>query len=300
MLYIPFEYDEPLFRPPSEAESVIFQVTIGCSWNKCAFCEMYSAKQFRVRKLETVEKEIQSYAKLDPDAQKIFLADGDVMVLSTERLIELLKIIRFYFPKVRRISTYASPGNLMKKSEKELDLIHQAGLDLVYIGIESGNEELLERINKGETFETTVKGPIKAQDAGIKTSIMVIIGLGGEKYSEQHAIDSAEAINLIQPDFLSTLILSFPYGVEHYRKRFKGDFVPMDVKELLYEMYFFIEHISENQLKKQIVYRSDHASNYLVLKGFLPRDKERFLRKLVFTINQPENAKLRQEWQRGL
>ena len=233
MLYLPFEYDEPLFRPPSEAESLIFQITIGCSWNKCAFCEMYTSKKFRVRKIETIEKEIRSYAELDPDAMKVFLADGDVMVLNTQRIIDILRIIKNNFPKVRRISTYASPSNLMKKSKDELKQIADAGLDLVYVGIESGNDELLAKVNKDETFESTVKGLKKTQNAGIKTSVMVLIGLGGESFSEQHAIDSAEVINVVQPDFLSTLILSFPYGVDHYKNRFRDTFIPMKVRGLL-------------------------------------------------------------------
>ncbi len=299
-MYLPFEYDEPVFRPPSEAMSAIFQITHGCSWNECAFCEMYTSKKFKVRKMETIEKEIRSYAEYDNEVNKVFLADGDAMVLSADKLLKILKIINTYLPNVRRISSYATPGNLLRKSDDELKQLADAGLTMVYVGIESGNDELLHLVNKGETYDTTINGLIKCQNAGIKTSIMIIIGLGGERYSKQHAEDSAKAVNAIQPDFLSTLILSFPFGVNHYKERFKGEFIPLDVKGLLNEMYCFMDNISEDDIKNQIVFRSDHASNYLALKGFLPRDKERFLKKLSFAINKPENAKLRKEWQRGL
>jgi radical SAM superfamily enzyme YgiQ (UPF0313 family) len=299
-MYLPFEYDEPVFRPPSEAMSAIFQITYGCSWNQCAFCEMYTSKQFKVRKIEAVERDIRAYSEFDIEANKVFLADGDVMVLSTQKILHIIKLINRYLPNVRRISAYATPSNLYSKSNTELEELAEAGLSMVYVGIESGNEDLLNIVNKGETFDTTVNGLIKAQQAGIKTSLMVIMGLGGELYSDQHAKDSAKAINIIQPDFLSTLVLSFPYGVNHYKQRFKGEFRPLDVKGLLYEMHTFIDNINENQIDKQIVFRSDHASNYLVLKGFLPRDKDKFLKKIIFAINKPENSKLRKEWQRGL
>jgi radical SAM superfamily enzyme YgiQ (UPF0313 family) len=299
-MYLPFEYDEPIFRPPSEAMSAIFQITHGCSWNQCAFCEMYTSKKFTVKKIELIEKEIRSYSEFDQEVSKCFLADGDVMVLSTSKILQVLELIKKYLPNVRRISAYASPGNLVRKSPEELEELSEAGLSLVYVGIESGNDHLLDLVNKGETYESTVNGLIKAKKAGIKTSVMIIMGLGGIEYSEDHAKDSAKAINAIQPDFLSILILSFPFGVNHYRSRFKGDFIPLDVKGLLNEMYNFIYHIDGAIIEKQIVFRSDHASNYLALKGFLPRDKENFLKKLSFAINKPENAKLRKEWQRGL
>jgi len=299
-MYLPFEYDEPVFRPPSEAMSAIFQITHGCSWNQCAFCEMYTSKKFKVKKLERIEKEIRSFSEFDQDTNKVFLADGDVMVLDTQKILKILEFIHKYLPNVRRISAYASPGNLHRKSEQELKELADAGMNIVYVGIESGNENLLNLVNKGESYDSTVAGITKAQFSGIKTSVMIIIGLGGEKYSYDHARDSAKAINIIQPDFLSTLILSFPYGVNNYKSRFKGDFIPLDVKGLLDELFNFINNIDETTIKKQIVFRSDHASNYLALKGFLPRDKKAFLKKITFAINKPENAKLRKEWQRGL
>lgn len=300
MLYPTFEYDEPLFRPPSEAFSAIFQITLGCSWNKCAFCEMYTTKKFKLKKFDAIENEIKSFSDFGNNIKKVFLADGDVLVLSTDRLLRILRLIKDNFPGIRRISSYATPRNFLGKSISELKELADAGLNLVYIGIESGNNELLERINKGETFESTVTNITKAQDSGIKTSLMIITGLGGEKYYKQHAIDSARVINAIQPDFLSTLILSFPFGVEHFKKRFKGEFIQLDMKGLLKELYLFIENISETELKKQVVFRSDHASNYLAMKGFLPRNKQQFLKKIMFAIDKPEDSKLRKEWQRGV
>jgi radical SAM superfamily enzyme YgiQ (UPF0313 family) len=290
------EYDEPLFRPPSEAASLIFQITHGCSWNKCAFCEMYTSKKFRVKKEVESLEEIRRTSEIASDARKIFLADGDAMTLSPERLTNILNEIKRYYPRVRRISAYASPGNLSNKSLDELREIRESGLELIYTGIESGDDEVLEMAVKGETFESTVDGLMKARKAGIKTSVMVITGLGGKSYMHQHALNSAKLINQLQPEYLSTLVLSFPYGIDHFRKRFRGEYIEMSINDLLREMQLFIENLE----LEQTIFRSDHASNYLSLRGILSRDKKKMLEKLDYAINNPGSAALRPEWMRGL
>lgn len=296
MFFSPLKYDEPLFRPPSEAYSLIFQVTTGCSWNRCAFCEMYTSKKFKVKSEETIAAEIDTASAYYTDVRKIFLADGNAMVLSTNRLLSILNRLQNNFPKLARVSAYASCGDLENKSEKELVDLKDAGLKLIYVGIETGDEELLKLINKGETVNSIERNLLKAQNAGIKTSVMILSGLGGKKYSKQHALNSAKIVSTIQPDFLSTLVLSFPFGVDHYKTRFLGEFEEMKNIELLMELRLFL---SETSLTNTI-FRSDHASNYLSLKGILGRDKARLIGQLDEAIGNPQSGVLREEWERGL
>lgn len=296
MNYFPIQYDEPLFRPPSEANSLILQVTFGCTWNKCSFCEMYSSKTFKPKEEEDILKEIAAVAKLQPDFRKVFFADGNPMALSTKRLLKILTAIKDAFPKVRSVSTYSLPSNLISKSADELQQLREAGLKLVYVGIESGDDEVLKMINKGETFASTAEGLLKAKEAGIKLSVIILNGVAGLTYSKQHAINSAKLLNRIQPEFASVLVLSFPFGIERYQQKFIGEYVPMKIPELLREVETFIAHTE----LESTIFRSNHASNYLVLSGILSRDKSHFLEQISFAINNPNVAKLRAEWQRGL
>jgi radical SAM superfamily enzyme YgiQ (UPF0313 family) len=295
MLFYPIEYHQPLFRPPSEANSLILQVTLGCSWNKCAFCEMYTSKKFQVRKEEVVFEDIEAFIPYANNIRKVFLADGDPLVLSTNKLLRILKKIQDTFPKLSRVSTYASPSNLNKKSEQELKELNDAGLKLLYVGIESGDNEVLKAVSKGETFQTTVEGLNKSKSAGINSSVMIISGLGGKQLSKQHAINSAKVLNETQPRYASTLVLSHYHGLEHFISRFNGQFEELSLSDLLIEMKLIIE----NTQLEETIFRSDHASNYLILKGVLGKDKQKFLEQLNFAIDNPEKAGLRDEWLRG-
>ena len=291
----PIQYNEPLFRPPSEADSLILQVTFGCSWNKCSFCEMYTSKTFKPNKEENVLQEIKAVAKIQPGIRKVFLADGNPMSLSTKRLLTILYSIKESFPKIRRVTAYAISRDILKKSHEELVELRNAGLKMVYVGIESGDNDVLQMINKGETYLSTVEGLLKAKEAGIKLSVIILEGVGGLTYSKQHAINSAKILNSIQPEFASVLVLSFPYGIERYKQRFLGNYVPMSIPDLLKEMEVFISHTE----LENTIFRSNHASNYLVLNGILSRDKQQFLNRIQFAINNPHLAGLRAEWQRG-
>ncbi len=295
-MYYPISYHEPLFRPPSEAYSLILQPTIGCSWNRCAFCEMYTTKKFSIRDIKEVKAEISAMKAHADEVRKVFLADGNAMALSADYLMELLNSLNESFPRLIRVSIYALPKDLLAKTDEELQALREAGLKLIYVGIESGDDEVLQMVNKGESHATTVEGLLKAKTAGIKSSVMILNGLGGKKYSRQHAENSARVINAVQPEFLSTLVLSYPHGIEHYQKRFKGDFVPCEIPDLLEELRIFI---SETDLQ-QSIFRSDHASNYLILKGTLGREKERMLQEIDAAIANPGMAGLRPEFLRGL
>ncbi|HWR07001.1 radical SAM protein [Sporomusa sp.] len=271
-----FRYDEPLFRPPAEANSAIIQATLGCSWNRCAFCDMYSSKKFRARSFDELKPEIETLATLYQGAKKVFLADGNAFVLSANRLVQLLEEINRQFGRVQRVSAYALPRDILSKTDDELKSIRANGLKLLYIGVETGDDELLKLIGKGETADSTVEGILKAHNAGIETSVMIINGLGGKKYSLQHAVNSAKLISRVNPKFLSTLTLSMPMGEAHFKNKFKGDYIPLTVVELFEELRTFIGLLEIDGA----IYRSNHVSNNLNLSGTLSKDREMLLAQL--------------------
>lgn len=289
----PIEYDAPLFRPPSEGKSIIIQITLGCSWNECSFCEMYTSKAFKARKEEAVFNDIEAFLPYKEQVRKVFLADGDPMVLSTKRLLRVLTKLKETFPKLQRVSTYASPGNLNRKSLTELKELFDAGLTLVYVGIESGDNEVLEYIKKGETFKSTVDGLNKSKDAGMNSSVMIINGVGGKHFTKQHAINSAKVLNETQPKYASTLVLTTHKGFAHFENRLSTKvpvkFEELNQLELFTEMNIFMETLNLNQT----IFRSDHASNILVLKGVLGKDKAQFLQQIDSAIRHPSFANLR-------
>lgn len=293
---MPIRYVEPVYRPPSEAESLILPLTDGCSWNKCTFCEMYTApqKKFRARdEAEVLESIRVTGERYGDDIRRVFLADGDALVLPTKRLLTVLDAIRTHLPAVRRISSYCLPRNLRKKSQQEIDELAAAGLKMVYVGAESGDNAVLAAVDKGETFETTVDALNKLGAAGITRSVMILNGLGGKALSRQHAENSARLANATQPEYLATLVVSFPLGEQRLRAGFPG-WEPLEQHELFVEMEQFLSGLE----LKRTVFRSDHASNWLVLKGTLGADKARMLAQVRQAI--AGQAPLRPAWARGL
>ncbi len=295
---MPLSYIEPVFRPPSEWRSLILQVTNGCSWNNCTFCDMYTQpqKKFRAKKIADIEEDIRRVVATGQQYKRIFLADGDAMTLPFKRLKAILLLIRQLMPDVQRVSAYCLPRNVKNKSLAELYELRTLGLSLVYVGCESGDDEVLTRVEKGETYASQLDALLKLKGAGIQTSVMILNGLGGIALSEQHAINSAKLMNEAQPDFLSTLVVSFPLGQERFAKNFTDGFTLPDQAGLFREMATLLTYL---ELKKT-VFRSDHASNYLSLKGVLGKDKARLLDQVNTAINSPDKVNLRQEWQRGL
>ncbi len=294
----PIRYVNPVFRPPSEAQSLILPVTNGCSWNKCTYCEMYTApqKKFAARdEQESLDTIRRCGEQFGDQVQRVFLGDGDAMVLSTRRLLTLLTAIRAHLPRVRRISSYCLPRNLRNKSVADLRELREAGLTLAYVGAESGHDEVLQKVNKGETFESTRDALDKLGAAGIARSAMLLNGLGGPLLSRQHAENSARLLNLTQPEFAATLVVSFPQGEQRFRQGFP-QWRALDPQELFVEM----EQLLQALELKRTVFRSDHASNWLVLKGVLGAEKERLLQEVRNAIGRPEAAELRAAWQRGL
>jgi len=291
-------YVEPLFRPPSEARSLILQVTNGCSWNRCTFCEMYTQpqKRFRVKEQEEIDRELAAVASEEIPIRRIFLADGDAMTLSTRRLRGILESINRHLPRVHRVASYCLPRNLKNKTVEELAELEAMKLNLFYVGCESGDDLVLERISKGETCASSLAALEKIKAAGARSSVMILNGMGGKRYSRQHAENSARLMNAAQPEYLSTLVISFPKGMDRYQAGFNGKFEPLDQAGLFQEMYWLLEHLELDRT----VFRSDHASNYLVLKGTLGRDKQRLLDTVRDALERPGTVPLRQEWQRGL
>jgi radical SAM superfamily enzyme YgiQ (UPF0313 family) len=227
--------------------------------------------------------------------QRVFLGDGDAMALSTRRLMTVLAAIREHLPRVRRVSSYCLPRNVRNKSVADLTELREAGLSLAYVGAESGDDAVLKNVHKGETFETTRDALDKLGAAGITRSVMLLNGLGGRVLSRQHAENSARLANATQPEFLATLVVSFPQGEDRFRAAFP-DWEPLDQRELFVEMELFLQALE----LKRTMFRSDHASNWLVLKGTLGAEKERLLAQVRTAISQPEAARLRPAWARGL
>lgn len=288
---VPIRYVDPVFRPPSEADALILPVTDGCSWNRCTFCEMYTAPQkaFRARAEEEVLASIRACGQRHGTRiRRVFLADGDALVLPTRRLLTLLAAIREHLPAVERVASYCLARNLKKKSVAELRTLHAAGLGLAYLGAESGDDEVLARVNKGETQASTRAALDKLGEAGIARSVMILNGLGGQTHWLQHAEQSAALINATQPEFLATLVLTLHDGGQRFRAGWPAWQAPT-LTDLFTEMAHFLGGLS----LQQTVFRADHASNRLVLKGKLGADKARLLAQVHAALADPIHAPLR-------
>ena len=288
-------YREPVYRPPSEAASLIFQVTEGCSHNDCLFCYMYRGKRFRVKPWEEVEKEIDEAAALVPHVRRVFLADGDAFVLPVKALGRILEHLYRSFPDLQRVTAYATPGNLLKKSVAEMRLLAEKGLKILYYGVETGDPELLAKIHKGATPEEMVEGCRRAAEAGLKLSVTVILGIGGKKLSVRHARNTATLLNQIQPRYLSALTLMLGPCESEYRAAMGSGFEFTSPLEDVAELRELVANLETDKC----IFRSNHASNYLALAGTLLGDKERLLEEIDAALRNPDIC-LRDEWMRGL
>jgi radical SAM superfamily enzyme YgiQ (UPF0313 family) len=253
-------------------------------------------KKFHLKPLDRVEAELVSVARSKLPVRRIFLADGDAMTLSFRRLREIMELINRHLPGIQRVSSYCLPRNLKSKTVEQLASLREMGLDLYYVGCESGDDFVLERVQKGETFDSSLAALQKIKRAGARSSVMILNGMGGKRFSEQHAVNSARLMNEAQPEYLATLVVSFPRGTETYEAGFEGQFEMLDQQGLFQEMYWLLDTLD---LEKTI-FRSDHASNYLVLKGTLNRDRDRLLATVKQALSRPGSVPLRPEWMRGL
>ena len=267
-------YSGNVYRPPSEAYSLIVQVTLGCSHNKCAFCNMYKDKKFEIVPIDQVMEDLlwarQTYSRI----QRIFLADGDALILPTEHLLRILTYIREEIPECERVAVYASPRSILGKTPEDLRTLRENGLSMAYLGLETGNEALLKKINKGVTVAQQIEAGQKLKAAGLTLSVTAINGLSGTEGWEEHAVDTAHALNAMGPDYIALLTLRIYTGTPMHRWVQEGSLTMPKPMELIRETHRFLQEID----CPGAVFRSNHASNYLVLAGTLNQDRERLIR----------------------
>jgi len=289
-------YDQPLYRPPSEADSLIIQVTLGCSHNRCIFCDMYKGKDFLIRPLEAVLEDLDTAIPYAGRISKVFLADGDALGIPTDYLLAILENVNRRFPLVRRISAYANTGNLLKKSGRELELLREAGLGLLYLGAESGSDNLLRRIRKGALKDHHREAILRARAAGMQISVMIITGLGGEEFSREHQEQSADLINQAPPTYLATLSLMISDQARPlFTEAFPEGFTELDDFQGLEENRGLLSLI---ETETPVIFRSNHASNALSLKGTLPADRDRLIAQIDGALEG--HTSVRPLWMRGL
>lgn len=286
-------YKGKVYRPPSEAYSLIVQVTYGCSHNRCAFCDMYDDKHFAMRPMEEIREDFelarQAYRRVD----RVFLADGDALMRRTEDLVQILGLVYGLFPECERVTCYASPASLQVKSEDELRLLRSRGLTMVYMGLESGCDAVLERMTKGHDAAAIIAAGQKARRCGLALSVTAISGLGSVELWREHAIGTAQALSAMKPEYIGLLTLMVECGTPLERWVHNGEFTVLSATEVLKETELFLQHIDS----EGSVFRMNHASNYLTLKGTLNRDREALLAQVRQGL---EGKGLRSEFMRAL
>ena len=285
-------YEGAIWRPPSEARSLILQATVGCSNNTCTFCGSYKDKKFRIKSLDELRADVDLIGDHYRHTERIFLADGDALVIRTPQLIDTLDFLHEKFPRLNRVGVYSSPQNLLLKSPDELKQLHDHGLGIVYLGVETGSDLLLKKVKKGVTRDEMITAGEKVGQAGIPLSVTIIIGLGGPELSHHHAHATASLLNLIRPDFVGALTLMLVEGTELFGNHRNGTFKLLSPGKTLQEMYWLIE-----SMECTTIFRSNHASNYLTLGGNLPEDTDRLLSRIR---NAMETRSYRSEFLRGL
>ena len=282
-------YAKPVYRPPSEAKSLIFQITIGCSFNECSFCDMYRNKEYSEKSWDEVKAEIDLMAKQLPDTTRIFLADGDALNLSTDYMVKIVEYLYNNFQKLERVSCYAMPMNLLKKTPEELKRMNEAGLNMLYLGIESGSDIILKKITKGATSETIIRACRKAIENGFTLSCIIILGLGGKTYSQEHIKETARVVNASSPHYLGTLTLILETGVkEEFLTKFGEKFHPINDDEALVELQNLVEQID---VKEKMIFRANHGSNAYNIGGTFPDEKNVILEKISWLKEHPENVR---------
>ncbi len=286
-------YHGTVIRPPSEADSYILQVTYGCSHNRCTFCGTYLDKPFRVRPMEEIREDIALAQRLMPETRRVFLADGNALILGTEKLTDILDSLASGFPLLRRVGIYANARDILRKSDADLALLRLKRLEILYLGLESGSAEVLRRIQKDCTPAEMLEAVQKARRAGIRVSVIALLGIGGTALSAQHAEETGRLVSAMDPEYLSLLTLMLVPGTELHRQHQARAFELMRPEELLAEMRAIITH---TEGLSRCIFRTNHASNYLPLAGTLSRDKARLLAALDRALDQGPGALRPEEW----
>ena len=269
-------YKGKVYRPPSEAYSLIIQATYGCSHNRCAFCDMYDDKHFAMRPMEEIREDFELARRVYRRVERVFLADGDALMRKTDDLVQILGLVYGLFPECQRVTCYASPTSLQIKSEEELRLLREKGLKMVYMGLESGCDAVLERMDKGHTAAQIIAAGQKARRSGLQLSVTAISGLGSRELWREHAVETAQAFNAMNPEYIGLLTLMVEPGTPLEKWVREGSFYVLKPVEVMQEMELFLQHIDS----PGSVFRMNHASNYLTLKGTLNQDRERLLQQV--------------------
>lgn len=287
-------YFGKVFRPPSEAYSLIVQVTYGCSHNTCAFCDMYREKRFALRPLQEILEDFDMARRSYREVKRIFLADGDALVRKAADLEQILDRIRELFPECERVTCYASPSSLQIRTEEELRTLRQKGLTMVYMGLESGSDAVLTKMSKGHSAAEIVAAGQKARRCGLALSVTAISGLGGPELMESHAVETAKALNAMNPEYIGLLTLMVEEGTPLQQWVEEGSFQLLNTAQILRETELLVEHMDS----PGSVFRMNHASNYLILRGTLNQDKEAMLTEIHRAM--ADQSRLRPEWFRAL
>ena len=289
------KYEGTIYRPPSEADSLILQITVGCSHNKCTFCPSYKDKKFRIKTFQEIKEDIDEASQFGWAIEKVFLADGDALIVPQPRLMEVMDYLREKFPRLRRVGIYANAKGVLKKGEEHLRELKEAGLGIIYLGVESGDQVVLDRVRKGTTYEKLVRAGRMVKEAGIKLSVTVLLGIGGRHRSKEHAIATGRILTEMDPDYVGALSLIIVPGTPIYEEIERGDFVLPSPFELIEELGIMIAHTEMHGL-----FFSNHASNYLPIKARMPKDKEATLKLIHEVLTRRDPSLLRPEYFRAL
>lgn len=289
------DYEGLIIRPPSEAYSLLLQATVGCSHNKCTFCGTYREKRFRIKSLDILEKDLDE-ARLYKDVERLFLCDGDALIMPQHRLNEILNLINYKLPTLKRIGTYANAKSILRKSVEELKKLNESGLKIIYLGVETGNADLLKTIQKGATADQMIEAARRVKEAGILLSVTVILGLGGIEKSAEHALDTAKLLSDMDPDYTGALTLMLVPHTPLYDDYIRGKFALPDKFGFIRELYLIIA----NSNFTNCCFTSNHASNYLSIKASLPQEKEKILKMINAIIEKGDLSRIRPEYLRGL
>jgi radical SAM superfamily enzyme YgiQ (UPF0313 family) len=289
-------YEGIVIRPPSEADSYLLQVTHGCSHNRCTFCGTYLDKKFSVKPFSRIEEEVRLARRAYPRVRRIFLCDGDALVLPAAELVPILQLLNDAFPELQRIGIYGTAQNILSQPAGDLRAFRELKLGILYLGLESGDDEVLERVKKGVSSAEMIRAAERLHQSGIKLSLIVLLGLGGAEGSLRHAQQSARVVNRMNPRFLSVLTLMLVPGTALHARAERGEFSLPSQMGMLQELREFIAGLELDGC----VFRTNHASNYLPLKGRLPHDKDHMLATLDQVLRNGEYSKLRPEFLRGL
>ena len=290
-------YEGSVFRPPSEARSYILQCTVGCTHNRCTFCSMYKDKKYHVRSMEEILADIEMAKQYYGDLYKVFLADGDALAMKTEELVQILSALYQSFPSLEHVGIYASPDSILAKEMSELITLRKAGLTIAYLGVETGDAQLLLDIRKGVTYQEMVEAGLKIRQAGILLSVTILLGLAGRTpQAAEHARNTSKILNEINPDYIGALTLMLEPKTELYKRMQKGEFELPTPFEILDELRIIIQGLEVQDTE----FRSNHASNYLPIRGRLPEDKQKMLDVINDIIKKNDRSYLRPDYLRAL